>query len=219
MNESREETAPSAEDSPLKGALLEAFFVVLGVVLAFTANEWRSARHDAAQAELALQGIVEEIESNRAAVADSSAYHGRLMGTLRKFEAERPDEVPPIQVFDKGFVSPAIPLSTAWDAATATNAVTHLDYDDVLLLSRIYSDQERYSQQGQMVGEVIYSRLFDEGREGIQRNYRNLHGIIGTFYYRENQLLKVYDKALEALGRVVPDPEPQEDPADATDPR
>jgi hypothetical protein len=204
-----------SQGAALKGAIIEAFFVVLGVVLAFAVNEWRSARHDAERAQVALESILEELETNRQAAKDSSVYHGRLIAELRSFEAENPEGVPPIRMFDQGFVSPAYPLTTAWDAATATNAITHLAYEDVLLLSRVYADQARYGQQAVMVGEVLYRRLFDEGREGIQNNYRNLMGIIGTFYFREKQLIQVYDNALRALGREVrdPDPEPEEAPA------
>jgi hypothetical protein len=183
--------------------LLEAFFVVLGVVLALAANEWRQSIADRRSAARALESIREEIASNRQAVLASARYHIQLTDTLnalRRLAASAPDSgVPSPRVFSQGFVSPAALLSTAWEAAAATDAVRHMDHDDVLVLARIYEQQRRYATQTDEIGGLIYRELFDRGTTGIVRNYANLSSIIAALWYRECGLLAGYDRALAEL--------------------
>jgi hypothetical protein len=58
--------------------LLEAAFVVLGVVLALGANEWRKSYVDRRNAEAALASIREELQANRTVVGESFDYHGGM---------------------------------------------------------------------------------------------------------------------------------------------
>ncbi|HMB89642.1 MAG TPA: hypothetical protein VKP65_02270 [Rhodothermales bacterium] len=187
---------------------LEAFFVVLGVVLALGANEWREQINNARHADRALEGIQEELRANQAAVTSALHYHLHLADTLRYFipraEGTPPAQRPDNRLFSRGFVSPATVLSTAWDVANVTDAVGYMDYNDVLLLSRTYASQQSYEHQAEQVGQLIYTRLFDEGHQGIYGNLANLQDIIATFWYRECQLLASYDEAFTHFGQAPP---------------
>ena len=188
--------------------LLEALFVVLGVVLALGANEWREQFNNARHAERALEGIQEELRTNREAVASALDYHLHLADTLRHFiprtNGTPPTQQPDNRLFSRGFVSPATVLSTAWDVANVTDAVSYMAYDDVLLLSRTYASQQNYEHQAEQIGQLIYTRLFDEGRQGIYSNLANLQHIISTFWYRECQLLASYHEAFAHFDPVAP---------------
>ncbi len=182
----------------IQKALFEAFFVVLAVVLALAANEWRQHRAERQQGRAALTSIVEELKSNRAAVQVSLDYHSerlQLIGQLRR-EGARPS----FRDFPRGFVSPAQTFQTAWDAAAETGALGHMEYSTVLDLSRLYARQRRYELQATGVGQVIYGELFRGGVEGVLENYANLAALIGTFSYREKELLERYDEMLASLG-------------------
>lgn len=182
--------------------LLEAFFVVMGVVLALAANEWRQHRADARRAHTALEAIGEELEANREAVAQSLAYHFQLDDTLRAFARQAsPDAHPDARTFARGFVAPASVLTTAWETAAATDAIGHMPYSRVVQLNRVYEQQRKYEAQAEVVGQIIYQQLFSQGFDQMLRHYRNLNTIVGTFWYRECQLLETYDTALDALGR------------------
>ena len=197
----------SSTGSVVRSALFEALFVVLGVVLALGANEWRQARNDRALAEQALQSIREEMALNRAAVQEAVAYHGFLIDTLRTL-VQRQAPPPSARLFYRGFVDPAPVIATAWTTATNTDAVSHMAYEDVLVVSRVYDEQEAYEVQGRAAGDVIYEQLYARGTDGIAENYRNLLSVIYTFQYREAQLVAVYDSALAVLG--VPEIRPGE---------
>lgn len=124
----------------IRSAFLEAMFVVLGVVLALAANEWRQGRADHRQSEQALASITEELKANREAIAASMEYHHGLMEML-----------------------------------TAKH-------------------EEGWAPQPRIVGEIIYAELFRGGTAAIADNYKNFLSIIGTFAYREEQMLALYDE-------------------------
>ncbi len=184
----------------LKAALLEAFFVVLGVVLAYAANEWHESRSEEAQADVALESVRDELAANRAAVADALAYHEGLLSSLRGLASQEGEAAKPeIGIFNRGFIAPATVLSTAWEAARETNALMHMDYTDVLAVSKIYAWQKRYEEQARSVGQVIYGEILRYGTGVFLERAAQLAGIINTFYYREKQLLERYDEALALL--------------------
>ena len=185
--------------------VLEAAFVVLGVVLALAANEWRENVSHAAQAEKAMQTIHDEIQFNRAAVFGSLEYHFQLTDTLVTFMQAPSGQndvspFPDTRIFSKGFIAPASLLKTAWQTANSTGAVAYMKYEDVLDFSRIYEQQEDYEYQSQQGGQLVYNKLFNDGYAGMIKNYSNLTTIIFTFVYRECELVSAYDVMLSKMG-------------------
>ena len=183
----------------LKSAIFEATFVVLGVVLALTANEWRQSLAAQAASERAVESIKQEIIANNDLVKASLSYHQDLMQTL--FAAAPPDKPADISLFNKGFVFPAKVTTTAWQTASETGVLRNTDYETVLALSRSYDAQHRYNQQADSIGEIIYQRLFDGGIKEVTGNSRNLASIISTLAYKEDELLKHYTQTLEYLDK------------------
>lgn len=189
-------------------AFLEAALVVLGVVLAFAANEWRETKSQVEKAESAFSSIREELQVNRDLVQTSLSYHKHLYDTLivmigenaARIQKGQKEQLPDVMVFQKGFVSPAHVMSTAWEAAKATDVLNHVEYSDLLLISRMYTEQDRYMQQTKLVGQVIYELLLIEGTHGVLAKYKNLLAVVSTFHYRETQLLKSYEETLQSLG-------------------
>lgn len=193
----------SAQHINWKPLLLEAFFVVLGVVLAFAINEWREHRNQLEHARVALESIQHELVSNRQAVHASATYHLFLSDTLRSLTQSSAQRDQTLQranrLFGKGYVSSATLLSTAWNAANATDAITHMPYADVLRLSSIYQEQRQYESQAEQAGHLIYTKLFNEGHAGMLRQYDGLAILISTFWYTECRLLQRYDEVLATL--------------------
>ncbi len=188
---------------PLAPILLEAFFVVLGVVLALGANEWRQSVAESRRAETAREGILSEFAANRAAVHASVTYHLALTDSLTAMFARPTRGATPqdrARVFSRGFVSPASLLSTAWEVANGTASVNHMDYEEVVAFATMYQHQDEYSKQAQHVSQLLYQALFRDGLDGVTGNAENLMSIIGTFWFRECQLLRQYDALLEQGG-------------------
>jgi hypothetical protein len=177
--------------------LIETFAVVLGVSLALLANAWQTERGERAQARAARASIVEELQANRAEIAQSRDYHARLQDSLGVRMAPG-QPAPGLRVFEEGFIRPAELLTTAWDAATATGALGHMDYAEVLAFSRLYAKQRRYEESTGLGGRVIYDALFERGAGGIAANFRNLLSLIMASHYLEEELLLEYDRVLAA---------------------
>lgn len=182
----------------VRGALTEAFFVVLGVVLALAANQWREERAAQRQADSALASILEEMQTNQAVVADSLDYHSQLLEMIRTTEQPTPRD------FTRGFIAPAAIFRTAWQAASQTGALENMEYATVLELSRVYASQERYEHQARVAGEIIYRELFTRGIGAVVDKPANLAALIATFSYREQELLGLYEGCLATLaGRGI----------------
>ena len=176
-------------------AIFQSLLVVLGVVLGFIITEWQADQSRRAEARHALAGILEEIAVNRDAIAAARAYHADKTAMLSSAAGARPD----IRAFDRGFVAPAQVSAAAWSTAGETGALANLPFDQVLSLSRIYSQQSAYTQQQATVSAIIYSELFARGPQGILDNPTGLRSIIDAFRYREQQLEAAYEKTLTEI--------------------
>lgn len=175
-------------------ALFEAAFVVLGVVLALAANEWRQSRAEAARANTALTEIVRELAANRQAVATALDYHRGLVDRIAQ-AADTPAKLS-LRDFSRGFIAPAQVHLTAWSSAAEIGALSNIPYQSVLVLSRVYAQQENYQEQARSVGQIIYAELYRGGTSAIVANSDNLVNVLQTFAYREQQLLQAYDTLL-----------------------
>ncbi|WP_373072525.1 hypothetical protein [Zeaxanthinibacter enoshimensis] len=181
---------------PIRAILLEASLVVLGVILAFSINQCRENRDDETHAEHALQTVYLEVKNNRELIASNLAYHRYLADTLKAFIG-KDSILPSISVFNKGFIAQGQPLSTAWEAASATEALRDMDYNTVLELSGLYQLQRRYDFQSRAIGDQLYGLMIQQGMRSVLQKSNNLLNIIYMFIYREEQLIKSYDDFLK----------------------
>lgn len=184
-----------------KSVIFESLFVVLGVVLAFLGNEYRSNVQEEQKAKKALKSIVFEVENNKNAIESSLKYHEYLRDTLYTFMRNNPSEnsIPQIKVFERGFISPAELLSTAYQTALATDVLNNYRYELVLEIGNLYAKQQSYDLQKSRVGDIIYKALYADGTGKMLKNYRNLLSVILTFTYKERELIKAYDITLKDL--------------------
>jgi len=184
----------------LRQAFFEAFFVLLGVGSALMATAWWQGRQQAEQISVTLAAIEAELRTNIESAEASRAYHQEKLTMLRSWSK---DEAPEPHDFPQGFIRSAQVLRAAWEAARESGTLTNLDYQLLLTLSKTYAAQERYEDQARMAGELIYAALLDRGMPGLLAGYRNLAAIIGTFAYREAQLIERYEETLTVLAAAV----------------
>ncbi len=178
----------------IRGALFEATFVVLGVVLALSANEWRQARADRAQSQQAIVAIIQELKANRHKVSAAADYH---YGLLHELNGKAPDWRPPMSVFAKGFIAPARTARTAWASASETGALAKTDYGTVMALSQAYALQAHYEAQVRSISDIIYGDIFRRGMQAVLANHANLASTINTLVFRERELIQAYDDILK----------------------
>ncbi|GAB5520690.1 MAG: hypothetical protein RhofKO_29410 [Rhodothermales bacterium] len=191
---------------PIGHLLLEAFFVVLAVGLAWAANEWRTHRVEQRQAQDTLGILTEELSSNRDAVLRSYTYHLELSDSL--YSLIRRDTPASQMTFRGGFISREMPLHAAWDAAQASGRLSyvadHVGQDVLLGYANVYQRQHIYSEQKNLIGHLIYERLMDRGMQSLVQNYRNHTTIVGSMVYLEFELLNLYNTILQDSTAVPP---------------
>ncbi|MEM9234318.1 MAG: hypothetical protein AAGA69_08790 [Pseudomonadota bacterium] len=181
----------------IKKAFFEAAFVVFGVVLALAANGWREARADQAEAAAAHLAIQQEIQDNRDAVAQAVAAHDVRLEAIGNPQDSAPVDM---RAFRDGFIRPASTLSkAAWNSASETGALAHMEFETVRELGALYAYQDRYSQQVTSYSSLIYETLFEQGYQGIISNKAGMISMISTLRYQEAALVEVYDGYLMPL--------------------
>jgi hypothetical protein len=138
---------------------------------------------------------MEELRVNATVLERSHAYHASRIDSLRTLLQPGSGPVTP-DVFPQGFVRPATLMSTAWDAARATDALDEMPYEDVLAFSNVYAQQARYEMSAREMGGVLYRDLMDYGATGIASRAGNLLSLIHALYYTEQQLQATYSEVL-----------------------
>jgi hypothetical protein len=156
---------------------LEAFFVLLGVLLALALDEWRQGRREQKVVALALQNIRNEIKENRAEVQRAIDWHRDLLSRLEK--------TPDMNISFK----PAILRNNAWQAAQSSQAAANMQFSSVAAFSRMEDMQDLYQGFVTNVTPLFYSN--GPGPPTM---------ILYDFVYFEELLLQVYDEA----ERVIP---------------
>ena len=184
----------------LPAILLQAFFVVLGVVLALGANQWRENQNQQKHAVHALETIKDEIRENQQLIQEKLNYHTYLIDTLSVYlRGNAAQSKPTYRMFHGGFISSTQPLSTAWEAAGATDALNSMDFQQVLLLSKMYKLQDRYTFQTTSISGNIYETMLKEGSRTLIERSENLLSILYMFTYRERELISQYQEVLDQL--------------------
>jgi hypothetical protein len=197
------EPSTSPESPPIHvrmgwgSAIFQAAMVVLGVILGFLVAEWQADQSERAEARLALKSILEEVVANRDAVAAARGYHAAKVAVIDQSAREK--KPLDIRTFERGFVAPAQTSTAAWTSASEIGALAHLPFEQVLALSRLYSQQAAYQQQQATVSNVIYGAIFESGAPGLLERSAGLRAIISTFLYREQQLEETYAAVLDEI--------------------
>jgi hypothetical protein len=187
----------STTKDAIRSALFEAAFVVLGVILAFAANEWRQNNADKAQSRQAIAAIIQELKANRALVVSAKDYHQNILQNI--YQSAEQNGPPGFELFSRGFVAPARTSRTAWASASETGALAKTDYMTVMELSKAYALQGYYEAQARSIGDIIYAEIFKNGTQSVLDNYSHLGSTISTLLYREIELITAFDNTIAAL--------------------
>lgn len=178
-----------------KGLIIEVLSIVLGVLLALGLSEWSEERQHRAQANVALDNILLELESNQTVL---TMIHDNNTATVAAMKDASPDDDP-----NQNFI-PGLQLQeTAWEAFLSTGLSNYASYDDVLILSQLYSIQDIYKQTGRQLVEatmqmsafaVVQAKEVDnkEFQEQFLIYFEMLSAI-------EEQLLLSYDEVVTEL--------------------
>jgi hypothetical protein len=185
----------------LRPVVRDVLLLLAGVVLAVAADQWREARAERRRVSMAIASIRVELIDNLARVDSARAHHLLMADTLGAYLRRR--ESPPERVYFGGMLQPASVLSTAWQTARETGALSELPYDLVLRLAPVYETQETYRALGESLAHGVMLEVPRRGAMAVFRDgFANFILIEQDFANREAVLARRYRNAVATLDSI-----------------
>jgi hypothetical protein len=132
----------------LAEVIVQSIAVTVSILLALWVDQWKQRRAARELATESMANFATEIRQNEARVDDILLYHEGLRSILQS--AEKSHAIRTQAEFQSSVgidgLRPPFLLTTAWQTATLTGALTHLDYETVRVLSLTYTLQDRFRE-------------------------------------------------------------------------
>ena len=186
----------------LKGLVIEVVFIVLGVMVALAANEWRENHALDKRTDAALENIRLEIVRNQQTLQQRLPYHEALRDSLESY-------LPELRNVSFGQVSERrlgmqrglyflLVYDAAWQTALTSQVLSNVDYETLTVLSTIYQVQAYLKTvEDRTTGIITPANLQGENFYYAFILFRPaIRDIVGL----EQNLLTLYDDALQRLG-------------------
>ncbi len=172
--------------------LLIVFSVVLGIFLSERIEE----RKDKNEAVKLLSKITAEVNENKKLLEYWAPYHSDMARGLDSLSNNEIFIENFIQdksvlfeaILSRGTFMGRMPASDAWDIAKSHPLVVNFDYDELLILSKIYNQQKSTFEPATKIIDIILSSDFNS-KENARSNLQTLQNQMREIVSRENQLL------------------------------
>jgi len=122
---------------------IEVVSIIVAVCLGFLVNEWRESMHNSSRADAALSGITAEISLNRDHLAERIPYYQRMLAALDSLAASH-GTAPFAGRSIEGWhgLNPPLLRGAAYEAASATGALSLVDFEVADQIAQAYLGQE-----------------------------------------------------------------------------
>lgn len=176
------------------------FSVVLGILLSERIEEQKNKK----EALKLLSKITAEVNDNKMLLEEWAPYHA---GIARGLDTLSSDDVF-IDAFinDKSILFRKVltagtfmrrtPSSDAWDIAKSHPLIVNFDYDELLILSRIYNQQHTTFEPLQKIFDIALSPDFNAAADA-KYNLQKFNNLMQEFVSREVQLIYYFNEAEE----------------------
>lgn len=134
---------------------IEMVAIMLSVVLGFALNEWRMGRAEARAVDTAQESIARELEGNLAQTTKQRERFQSIDDSLAVLEEQQGPDAP----LDPFFGVPGFLFNQgAYEAARASGALSHMDFETLEMITTTYFVQEYRTEISQL---FIEQRLRD----------------------------------------------------------
>ena len=194
---------------------VEAFLIIVSVLLALGLNEWRQGKADRDLVRAVLDNVQGEIQRNRDLLQRRLPYHETMLDSTRGFLDNNleggPDGLRLKQLAraeqlgidsNKGLATAGRFTDTGWRLALNSGALRFMDYDVMKALSETYVKQEETERQEEKLVERfggLFRGYFGESIFGAELFTFTM--ALTDMVLREQELLKQYDSALETISQ------------------
>jgi len=146
---------------------IEMVAIMLSVVLGFALNEWRAGQAEARQVAIAQESIARELEQNLAQTNQQRERFQAIDDSLAVLQEQRGRDAP----LEPFFGAPGFLFNQgAYEAARASGALAHMDFDILEMITSTYFVQEYRTEVGQL---FIEQRLNNGPYLQTVRDYRS----------------------------------------------
>ncbi|HEX6693168.1 MAG TPA: hypothetical protein VF035_00555 [Longimicrobiales bacterium] len=121
---------------------IESVLIVISILLALAVDGMRDSRHNKNVARQSLEIFQKELCTNREHIEAELPFHIGLRDVVTEMAGD-PERASEVRSLVEG-LEPVLLLNTAWEAALATGALTHMAMTTVSGLSLTYSMQAHY---------------------------------------------------------------------------
>lgn len=182
----------------IKQLLLIVFSVVLGILLSERIEERKNEK----EAVLLLSKIKSEVKNNKKLLEHWVPYHREIVNRLDSlnnneiFIRNFIDDKSTLfnEVLTRGNIMGESPSNDAWDIAKSHPLMVHFEYEDLLILSRIYNQQGMTYESVPKIIELFLSAEFNT-RENAKPNLQLFKNQMREIVSREIQLIQYYNEA------------------------
>ena len=176
--------------------LVESVLVVGSILFALALDSWAEDREYAELADQSLGIFESEILRNKAGLEDVVPFHSGIRELLGQMLGVSEIEVD-LRSIMEGIETPVL-LSTAWETALATGALTHMDVQIVSALSLTYSIQERFAAESRTQRPRLATGA-SLSEAMLRERVHEAHDYMVTLTRGESELMTVFGQALELI--------------------
>ena len=191
----------------IRESLTQLLLIVFSVVLGLYLSERIEERKNEKEAVLLLSRITSEVNENKKLLEEWVPYHRDIYSRLdsiiedaafvRRFIED--ESVLFDEVITRGNLMGETPSDEAWDIAKSHPLIVHFDYDNLLMLSRIYNQQAMTYDPIPKLIELFLSADFNS-QENAKLNLHTFKNQLREVVTREMQLLYYINEGEETLG-------------------
>lgn len=189
-------------EKPIVKNITQLFLIVFSVVLGIFLSERIEEQKNKNEAAKLLSKVTSEVLENKKLLEYWAPYHRDIAKNLDSLSNDdvfvenfiNDKTVLFKEVLTKGTFMSRMPSSDAWDIAKAHPLIVNLDYDELLILSKIYKQQESTFEPTDDISEIFYSPDFN-AREKAKSNLQSVNNRMREVASREKTLISYYKEA------------------------
>lgn len=190
----------------IKANIIQVVLIVFSVVLGLYLNERIEERKNRHESDNLLALIKSEVNDNVKLMGELTSYHQKMhedLDSLCKSEIFVEEFVNDKSIlfnrlFTRGTFLHRFPANDAWDIAKSHPLIANIDYDKLLILSKIYNQQNATFEPMHEMFEIHSSKDLNIKTEA-KSNLEIIASKIKELVARELLLMHYYEEAEEIL--------------------
>lgn len=194
------------KDTFIKNAT-QIFLIVFSVVLGLYLSERIEERKTRIEAQKLLSKIASEVSENKKLMDIWVPYHQEVIKNwdsiysdetfMEKFYIDQ--SILYKTLFTKNTIIGRMPVNDAWEIAKSHPLMVDIDYDKLLILSKVYNQQENTFEPFPRILDLLREPDFNHKDKALT-NLKSFKGLMVDLVALELQLMVYLNEAEEVLG-------------------